>query len=283
MLTTGSRFFFGVAVFGVVAALVYGFTSDGGGVLGLLTLGMKGGVGEHLGYWLFLMLALAGLFLGLLTVAFRDADPDLGPSVADAEQLAAGPQASVSPWPIVGAFAVAMVLLGLAFNEVFFVVGLIAIVIVLVVWMEQGWADRASTDPSFNRSLRNRIMLPFEIPAIAAIAIGVGVLAFSRVLLALPKLGSTFVSIAVAATILGVATLVATRPRISPSLVAAVLLVGGVLFIAGGIIGAAVGEREFEEHHEEDEGEGGEPGEVEGAGGGESEGALPVLVLERYS
>ena len=277
MITTGSRFFFGLAAFGLVAALVYGFTTDGG-ALGVITFGMKGGIGEHLGYWLFMTLAGVGLFLGLLTVAFRDADPDLGPSVADAEQLAAAPRASASAWPILTGFAVAMLVLGLALNEIFFVIGLIALGIVVIEWMVQAWSDRASTDADFNRSLRNRVMLPFEIPALGLIGIGIGVLAFSRVLLALPKLGSTYVSMVVAAVIVAVAFLVASRPRISTNLVAAVLLVGGVLVIGTGIIAAAVGEREFEHHGEEDEGDVGESGEVHGEGAGED--ALGVLVLD---
>ncbi|MGH2684923.1 MAG: hypothetical protein ACRDJP_05580 [Actinomycetota bacterium] len=272
MISTGSKFFFALAAFGLVGAMGYGAATDGG-ALGIVTLGLKGGVGELLGYWLFVMLAVVGLFLGLLTVVFRDADPDLGPSVADAEAIATGPQASASPWPIVAAFAVAMLLLGVAFNEVFFVLGLIAVGIVIVEWMVQGWADRASTDADFNRSLRNRMMLPFEIPAIAVIAIAVGVLAFSRVLLALPKLGSTYLSIGVAVSILAIAFLVASRPRISGNLVAAVLLAGGLLVIGGGIIAAAVGEREFEHHGEEDEGDAEESSEVH-----EEEGALSVVV-----
>ena len=272
MITTGSRFFFAVAVFGLLGALVYGLSSDGG-VLGVITFGLKGGVGEHLGYWLFLSLAAIGAFMGLLTVAFRDADPDLGPSVAEAEAIAAGPRTSTSAWPIVAAFAVALLVLGVAFNEVFFVLGLITVGIVVVEWMVQGWADRASTDAQFNRSLRNRVMLPFEIPAIAVIAIAVGVLAFSRVLLALPKLGSTYVSMIVAASILAIAFLVASRPKISGNLVAAVLLAGGLLVIGGGIVAAAVGEREFEHHGEGDEGDVGESSEVH-----DEEGALSVLV-----
>jgi len=256
VITTGSRFFFALAAFGLVGAIAYGAATDGG-ALGILTLGMKGGVGELLGYWLFLSLALVGSFLGLLTVAFRDADPDLGPSVADAEAIASGPRASASPWPIVAAFGVAVLILGVAFNEVFFVLGLIAVGIVIVEWMVQGWADRASTDADFNRTLRNRVMLPFEIPALAVIAIAVGVLAFSRVLLALPKTGSVYVSMVVAAAILAIAFLVASRPKISGNLVAAVLLAGGLLVIGGGIVAAAVGEREFEHHGEEDGGDAG--------------------------
>jgi hypothetical protein len=105
------------------------------------------------------------------------------------------------------------------------------------------------------------------------------------VLLALPKLGATYVSMIVAAVILAVAFLVASRPRISPSLIAAVLLVGGVLVIGSGIIAAAVGEREFhkigeehgEEHEELDVGESGETHDDEGV----REDAIGVLVLER--
>jgi hypothetical protein len=66
--------------------------------------------------------------------------------------------------------------------------------------------------------------------------------------------------------------------------VAAVLLIGGVLVIGSGIIAAAVGEREFEHHGEEQEHEGGESGESTDSGESHDEGgedALGILVLER--
>jgi flagellar basal body-associated protein FliL len=76
--------------------------------------------------------------------------------------------------------------------------------------------------------------------------------AFSRVLLALPKTGSTVVAIAVAASILLVAALVATRPRVSSAVLTGVLVLAAVALLAGGIVGAVAGERDIEEHKAEE-------------------------------
>jgi hypothetical protein len=55
----------------------------------------------------------------------------------------------------------------------------------------------------------------------------------------------------VATLILSSATLVATRPRLSASLVTGLLVVAGVALLGGGIVGAVAGERDFERHEEE--------------------------------
>ena len=87
MFTTGAKYFFGVTLFGLVAALVYGFGS-GGGLLGVLTLGLRGGAGELFGMVVLASVAASALFLGLVIIAFRD---------ADAEALAAYAHTDVVP------------------------------------------------------------------------------------------------------------------------------------------------------------------------------------------
>jgi hypothetical protein len=121
-----------------------------------------------------------------------------------------------------------------------------------VEWMVQAWAERATDDPAENAALRNRIMFPLEIPALAAVAVVAILLGFSRVLLALPEAGATVVAIAVATLVLAGAALLASRPRISASLLTGLLVVGGVGLLGGGIVGAVVGERDFEAHEEEE-------------------------------
>ena len=57
MFTTAFRFFAGLAAFSLVAAFVLGFSSEVqtpmDRILGPLTLGWKGGVGNHFGYAFF--------------------------------------------------------------------------------------------------------------------------------------------------------------------------------------------------------------------------------------
>ncbi len=251
MITTGAKFFLAITGLAVVAAVVYGWGSHGG-LLGVVSLGLRGGVGEHAGFVILMFVAMASFALGVALVACRDADPEALAAVARSETVpAATPPADVSYWPVVGAFAVAVVVLGLVISSVLFVVGLVIAGIVVIEWMVQAWSERATGDPEVNRQIRNRLMYPFEIPLVGAIGIAVVVLAVSRVLLALPANGSSAIAIVVAALVLGTSALIAARPTLSRNMVTAVLVLGALAVIVGGIVAAATGEREFEEHEEE--------------------------------
>jgi plastocyanin/uncharacterized membrane protein (DUF485 family) len=166
-------------------------------------------------------------------------------------------------WPAMAAVGLGVAAVGLAVGNLLLYLGLLLLVAAGIEWMVQAWSERATGDPARNRELRNRIMFPFEIPVLAAAVIAVVIIAFSRVLLAVPKAGSTIFAIVVAALILAAAFLVTSRPRLSSSLVTGVVVLGAVGLLAGGVIGGVAGEREFEAHGEGEEDHGGEGGEGE--------------------
>jgi hypothetical protein len=251
MLTHGSKFFLGLAAFAFVVAAVYAGASGQHVVgmdtlIGAITLGYKGRVGDHLGYTVLIGLMFSALFLGLTFVALRDVDPEAGAQLLGTDTV---PEevapTSVSYWPIVGAFSVGAMLLGIVVGKPLFVLGLVGVVITAAEWAIKAWADRATGDPEVNRSIRNRMMYPVEVPAIAVLGIGLFVLSISRLLLALPKGGSYAVFGLVPVVVLGVGWLIAVRPKVSSSLIAALLLVGGLAILAGGVFGAVHGERKF--------------------------------------
>jgi hypothetical protein len=257
MITTGSKFFYGLAALLAVAAVVYGYASGGGGV-GPISAGYKGGVGEHLGYGILVGASVAALFTGLCSTAFRDADPEPTAALLGTDALPSATPTGTSFWPIVGAFGVVLTIVGVVLNNVFFVAGLIALGAVAIEWTMQAWADRATGDPAVNREIRNRIMLPIEVPLAGALAIAVVVVGYSRVFLAVSKLGAVWVALAIAATIFVVGTALSLRPRIRTDLVAGLLAGAAVLTVGLGIFGAVAGERDFEHHGEDHAGEGGE-------------------------
>ena len=250
MITTGSKFFYALATLLVVTAVVYGY-STGGGEVGPISLGYKGAVGDHLGYGILLLGAAASAFLGFASTAFRDADPAATAELLGADAPAAVPTPGTSYWPIVGAFGVGLTVVGVVLNNVFFVAGLIALGAVALEWTIQAWADRATGDPAVNREIRNRIMLPIEVPVAGALAIAVVVVGYSRVFLAASAAGAVWVALAVAATIFVVGTVLSSRPAIRTDIVAALLAVGAVVTIGLGIFGAVAGERDFEHHEDE--------------------------------
>jgi hypothetical protein len=146
--------------------------------------------------------------------------------------------------------------LGLVLGSLMFVVGLVLLAITAVEWTVKAWSDRATGDPEVNLAIRNRLMAPIEIPIAAALVIGFVVVGISRVLLAVSSIAAVWIAVAAAAAIFGCALLVLARPKQSAKLATALLLIGAVAVIAGGIAGVAAGSREF--HEEEPTHEAGE-------------------------
>jgi hypothetical protein len=252
MLTTGFKLYFGMCLGALVAAITFGYTT-GGNNTGPLTLGWKGSVGNHAGYTI--LIGLAGIcgVLAFMLLSFRDADPR-----AAAELLGVGvdvvpAQRPTQPsyWPLVTMFGVATAVLGLVLSSAIFVVGLGLLAVVAFEWAMQAWADRATGDPVANRELRDRVMAPIEVPILAAIAIAAVPIGASRVFLSTSRIGAVWVAGIVATVVLGVAVLLALRPRVSKNVLAGVVLFGGLAFIAAGITAAAVGERTFHPHEAE--------------------------------
>ncbi len=249
----------------MIAAGAYGLASgdlggkdylgivDPAAIIGVLSLGWKGGVGDHVGYTILVMFAVASGFVAFVLVAFRDADPERVAEITHDGKLPPPDGPAVASYqPILGAFGAGVIVVGLVTHAAIFVAGLILVGVAMFEWMIAAWADRATGDPAVNRELRNRVMLPYEIPFLAATGIAVLVLAFSRVLLAVSELQAVWVATAVATIILLVAIAFAVVPNVSKSVVAGVVALLAIGVLAAGIVSAAVGEREFE--HEADHG-----------------------------
>src|SRR5688572_8721478 len=159
MLTTGFKLYLGYAIGALTAAVLHGYTT-GGTHLGPLTVGFKGAVGEHTGYAVLLATGLVSGFMGLMLVAFRDADARAAAEVLGTDVVPVQRPAGASYWPLIGAFGAGTLMLGLVLNAAVFVLGIVILAIVGVEWMMQAWADRATGDPAVKRELRIRIMAP---------------------------------------------------------------------------------------------------------------------------
>jgi hypothetical protein len=260
MITRGSKFFYGAAVVGFLTAVFYGFVtgaSDHSGVIGVfsygdivnsivgpLTFGWKGWVGEHIGYTILMGFAAVMAVLGGFHTAFRDGNAE---AVAQVQHSSGAPAVVVpnglSYWPLVTAFAAGITIVGLAVDSLFFVVGLVLLAIATFSWTVRAWAERATGDPGTNRELRRTLMDPLEIPVLGVVAAGVVILCISRLLLAIPSSAATFVIIIVAIVVFALAFILASRPELKRSLVVAVLLVGGLALIGAGIAGGVAGEK----------------------------------------
>ena len=92
---------------------------------------------------------------------------------------------------------------------------------------------------------RQSLILPIVLPLGAMVAIGLVLFGFSRVLLSLTADAATAVALVVAVSIMAVATIVASRERLSNSTLFSMIgAVAGVAMLAGGIAILAIGNGE---------------------------------------
>ncbi len=250
MITTGAKYFFGLAALALFGAVAYGFGAHGG-LSGVLTLGLYGGVGDHAGLAVLLGAFAAAAFLGGMAVAFRDADPDAVRAVAAVDTVPEVQEPRTNSfWPVLGAAAAGCAVIGLVVSAQLFVFAILVGVVVLLEWMVSSWADRSTGDPAVNRRIRNRIMNPIEVPVFGAIAAFALVLSLSRVLLAVSENASTAVAICFGVVVLAIGFLLASRPKSLRTIATVLCVLAALGVITAGVVSAAQGSRNYERDHE---------------------------------
>ncbi len=255
MFTPAFRFLAGLTVFSLVAAFIVGISSQTASpmerVLGPLTLGWKGGIGNHFAYVFLVGLAVASGAVAGILVAFRDADPEAEAQVVHAETvpLTRAP-AGINYLPALAGFSLVLLLVGLGTESGALAwVSVAILVAVAFTWTLRAWAERATGDDATNAELYQRFMTPLRLPIVSVLSIAVLVIGLSRVLLAVSKTASVVVFGLVALLFFVVAVVLALRPEKSRSVATVLIVLAALAVVAAGIAGAVSGEREFEEHH----------------------------------
>lgn len=266
MITTGAKFYFGLGFLLLVGAVLYGWTSGGVDwglfpghmgdmyfqLLGALTMGYKGAVGDHVGYGVLLGGSAVATTMGAFMVAFRDADAKAVAEVAGLpEAPPLQPVATSNVWAPIAAFAAAITAIGLATSGWFVIAGLALLAVAALEWTMYAWADRTTGDWRLNAALRDKLMNPIEVPLFGVIVAGFVALGISRVFLSVPKLSATWLFIGIAALIFLTAIVMSFAPKASKNVLVTVIVVGALAVLAGGIVGAAAGPREFHDETEE--------------------------------
>jgi hypothetical protein len=122
-------------------------------------------------------------------------------------------------------------------------VGIAVTVVGAIEWLFQDWADSASADNAFNNFVRARSLNPIEIPVFAALGVAAIAYSFSRIMLAIDKVGGAFVFIVLAAAILTIGFLMAFKPSFRGKIATSIIAVIAVALVSVGAVSAVSGER----------------------------------------
>lgn len=294
MFTPGFRIYFGFFAFLLAGAFIFGVSSelqvpgstvrqqlDNQGiisvVLGPLTLGWKGAVGNHLGYSVLLGGAMIAVFLSFILVAFRDADPESLAEVLEVETVPLTKAPSGASFaPVVGALAAGLIGLGWVISNILLYSGMALLLVVAAVWTLRAWADRATGDDEVNHEIYVRFIDPLRVPVLAALLIGFVVFGLSRILLAVPnKTASSLIFLGAGALFfLGVLAVYFAPANVRKALSVTLVALAAIAVLAFGIYGIAKGERPVEHH---DEPAGAESGGSGTGTGGTTEGGLAPI------
>ncbi len=236
MFTTGSKLLIGSALVATFAAIMYGIAQDG--VLG--TVGLASA-------------AVALWFLAGVNVYARDSNVlDTDPASV-AASAAARYRPANSPWPFLLAGGAMVLTVGLVTSQVVVTLGFILILAAGVEWVVHAWAERTSSDAAHNEEVRTRTLGPLEFPLFGAIAVGILVYAFSRMMLSLTQENTVILFAVVATVLLLIGFLLAFRPSIRSGAIGGMLAIVAVAIIAGGVVAAVDGQRDIPEHETIDE------------------------------
>jgi hypothetical protein len=228
MFTTGSKLLLGSTVAAVIFAVVYGVTVGGTlGVFGLLSA------------------AVALALIAGINIYSADANVAVDDTAAATLSAAARQAPAGSPWPVVGAIGIALVAVGLVSLPLVTIVGLVVILAAVIEWMVQAWAEQGSADQAYNGEIRARMANPLEMPILATIFAAIVILGFSRIMLALSKVGTVVAFSVIAAVVLFIAFLMASRPGVASRTLGGVVAIGVLALVAGGAVAAVSGERKM--------------------------------------
>lgn len=216
---------------------------------------------------LFGVILFSGLFAGacFLFAAVLMARDGERPAEATAETPALAP----SYWPLLVAVGLGVAMFGLVMDTLTFVFGGILVAIGAFEWIVNAWTDRHSAEPARNSALRNRLMLPLEIPVFGVVLMGIPVIMLSRVLLATTKTGAALVATVLAVVLLAAFFVLYAKPDLPKGLITGGAVFGVVAIVVAGVVATAIGQREFEIHvgdHHGDEEQSDDHSDEEGLG-----------------
>ena len=221
------------------------------------------GTSDRVGFTNLVVAGLAALGLGLAAFAFVPREPLslVGDEPAEARPADTTDVAVASNWPVLAALGLGLLAAGLALDGSLILLGVVVGLVATFAWLGQVWREHPSWTQEMTDRINERFVVPFGLPGTIFLLAGIGVVALSRLFLAVSVEAAPIIGIAVAFGLLGGFYLISTR-NLGRQALASISTVAVGLVLAAGVAGALKGEREF--HH---------------AGGGEGEFVLEAADL----
>lgn len=208
-------------------------------------------VSDHVGVVLMLAVALAALVAIVVVVASGvfDVAPYI-PADAPAPERRAhtpGEPGRASGWPAAAAASLAVLAVGAATSAPVLDAGVILLVLSAVGWFTAAWRDHPSWTGRVSTRVTNRFVAPFGTPVLGGVLLAVIAISISRVLLASDEKIAPLIALVVALVVLLGFFWIASRPRLTSSVLIGLSAIAGVALVGAGVAGASQGERHFEE------------------------------------
>lgn len=230
------------------------FTLAGGSLAAAVAYAV--GIGDRDGLTLLVTAAGAALALGLVFVALvgpdlaevsdeDDAETD-DEEAEDADVVAVPLDVSrPSPWPAAAAATLALLVAAPAVGAPFVLGAVVLGLITAFGWLAQAWQEHPSWNEAMTERLNQRFVVPLGLPVVVVALVAVAVISFSRILLAVSKEAAAVLAIVAALAILGAFSALAAARNVGRSAMTGLAVLAALLVLASGVVGAAMGEREF--------------------------------------
>jgi plastocyanin len=210
-------------------------------------------VGDRAGADLFVVMA-GGLAVAAAVAAATVSSDSAPPVAADApaperrNAYGEGDVPSATGWPVVAALAATAVTVALAAGASWLAAAIGASVIPAVGWLTHVWREHPSFSAKVRQRVSDRLVAPVAMPVLATIGALFIAAMVSRVLLAIPATASWVTALILAAGLMVVLWMVASRPRVPSGALVGIAAVSVLSLTVAGALGAKAGERKWEPH-----------------------------------
>jgi len=227
------------------------------GVAIVVGFGYVVGTSDRVGFTNLVFAGVAAFALALTIFAFvpREAVTVDLDAAAEARPADTTDLPGASNWPVLAALSVGLLAAGAALEGSLILLGAVVGLVALFSWFGQVWREHPSWTQEMTDRINDRFIVPFGLPGTIFLLAGLGVVALSRLFLAVSVDAAPIIGIVIAFALLGIFYLLSVRDIGRPAMTT-LATVGVGLVLAAGVAGALKGEREFHPAGEEGDGEG---------------------------